>query len=659
MQQFDNQAPPINNSSKIRDSLILVLLLLILPPLIYFPGIDGPFLLDDLPNFVQNKAVHISELSLNSIQKAANSLISSILGRPVAAVSFAINYYLAGGADNPYGFKLFNIVVHTINGLLVFWFVKLVFTRLHTHPNQPLKELSTHRATILLAGLCALLWVCHPIQLTSVLYVVQRMTSMAALFMLLAMICYMKARTTQQPRKRWFWFITIPLWGLLAVYSKESGFLLPLYLIVLELTLFPDAFPWKHWLKLKQYHRWLILFGTGLFCIFFIVAAVHYSLPAYVPRDFTIMERVLTEARALMFYIGQIFIPRLSSFGLYHDDFITSQSLLQPWTTLPAIFSIIALLLLALITLRSQPLFSLGLLWFFASHALESTVYPFEMIFEHRNYLASLGLVFIIIQSMIWLQTLYRDKRIWFLSPVLILAFATSTAIRSYQWQDLPTLLQAHVENHPESPRAWGHLSNVYASENNYPKSIASLRRAILLDPQEPGYLVHLYMHMERLGLPLSEIEQRKTIEAIKKYPHASMLVLAFHKINKCINSPCKGLQNIFETWLRAALETTDSPRYYYYLGNTLAAQGKLDEGLKYINISIRQAPNHISPYTGKIDILLKQGKTNEAKNTYHTLQAISKKLHGTLIDKVLETGKRISRFEMNSLQQLPSQRTL
>ncbi len=636
----------MNNPGKTRVSLILLLLLLILPPLIYFPGINGPFLLDDLPNFVQNKAVHVSDLSLTTLQEAANSLISSILGRPVAAISFAFNYYLADGADNPYGFKLFNIVIHTINGLLVFWFARLVFIRLQTHPARPLKELSAHSAATLLAGFCALLWVCHPIQLTSVLYVVQRMTSMAALFMLLAMISYLKARTAQQLRRRWIWFATIPFWGLLAIYSKESGFLLPLYLLLLELTLFPDTFPWKHWPRLKQRSRWFILLGTGLLAVLFITAAVRYSLPAYAPRDFTLMERVLTEARVLVFYIGQILVPRLSSFGLYHDDFLISHSLLQPWSTLPAIFFITALLLLALITLRRQPLLSLGLLWFFASHALESTVYPFELIFEHRNYLASLGMMFIIIQGILWLHSQYKDKRIWLLMPALVIILATNTAIRSYQWQDLRTLLYTHVENHPESPRAWGHLSNVYASNNNYTKSIASLRRAILLDPREPGYLVHLYMHMERLGLPLSEIEQNKTIEAIKKYPHASMLLLAFHKINKCIDSSCKGLQNIFETWLRAALETTDSPRYHYYLGNTLAAQGKFDEGLKYINFSIRQAPNHLSPYIGKIDILIKQGKTNEAKKTYKTLEVVSRKLHGILTAKVLETGKRISEFE-------------
>ena len=638
----------MNKPREMRVSLILLLLLLILPPLIYFPGINGPFLLDDFPNLVLNKAVHVHDLSLASMREAANSLMAGILGRPVAAISFAFNYYLAGGTGDTFGFKLFNIVVHTINGLLVFWLARLVFLRLQAHPAQPLRGFSSSPVT-LLAGLCALLWVCHPIQLTSVLYVVQRMTSLAALFMLLAMAGYLKARTAQLPHMRWIWLATVPFWGLLALLSKESGFLLPLYLLVLELVLFPDSSPWKHWAGLKQHTRWLILTGTGLLSVLFVIAAVRYSLPDYGTRDFTMMERILTEARALIFYIGQILIPRLSSFGLYHDDFLISQTFLQPWTTLPAVVLIIALLLLALITLRRQPLLSLGLLWFFTSHALESTVYPFELIYEHRNYLASLGMMFIIVQCLLWLHALYSDKRIWLLTPALVLVFAGSTAIRSYQWQDLASLLFAHVENHPESPRAWAHLSNVYVKNNNYKEAAASLRRAILLNPREPGYFIYLYMHMQQLGLPLSKVDNDSIIAAIYNNPHSTMLTSVFHKINQCIDSSCKDLQNISEIWLRTALDAVDSPRFRYYLGNNLAAQGKLDEGMEYINLSISQSPNHLSPYIGKINILIKQGKIGEAETTYNDLKTVSIKLYGVLTDKVLETGKRISKFKPNS----------
>ncbi len=645
---------PTDNPVSLRSCLIPLILLLLLPILIYSPGLHGPFILDDSYNILQNKAVHVQNLSFAALHGAATSLISGILGRPLAAISFAFNYYLSHDANNPYGFKLFNVVIHTLNGLLIFWFVRLLFLRLLAHPAQPLKAFTRHSSITLLAGLTALLWVCHPIQLTSVLYVVQRMTSMAALFMLLALIAYLKARTAQQTRIRWLWLATIPLWSVLALLSKETGFLLPLYILVLELVLFPEASPWKYWPRLKRQVRWLILLGACMLAILLITAAVRYSLPAYAPRDFTMMERLLTEARALVFYIGQILVPRLSSFGLYHDDFGISHTLLQPWATLPAVLSIAALLLLALFTLRRQPLLSLGLLWFFTSHALESTVYPFELVYEHRNYLASLGILFIIIQALLWLDAQYRDKRIWLLMPILVFVFAISTTIRSYEWRSLPSLLITHVENHPESPRSWANLSNVYVKNNNYEEAIASLDRAILLDPREPGYYIYLYMDITHLGLPLPEIEKNRIIEAISNNPQTTMLTSVFDKMNRCIDSSCKDLQNISEIWLRAALSATDSPRFRYYLGNNLAAQGKLKKGLAYIDLSIKQAPNHLSPYIGRIDVLLKQGKIEEAKKTYNRLNSMSIKLFGVLTDKVLETGKRVSEFKPQSFRHPP-----
>ncbi len=631
--------------------LVLLLLLLLLPALIYSPGLHGPFLLDDYSNFIQNDGIHIhaQDLSFSTLHQAANSLSSGILGRPVAAISFAFNYYLADGANNPYGFKLFNVAIHIINGLLIFWFVRLLFLRLQAHPAQPLKEFTRHSSITLLAGLVALLWVCHPIQLTSVLYIVQRMTSMAALFMLLTLIAYLKARTAQQTRIRWIWLTTIPFWSVLALLSKETGFLLPLYILVLELVLFPKAFPWKCWPGLKQSLRWLILIAASLLATLLITTAVRYSLPAYAPRDFTLAERLLTEARVLIFYLGQILVPRLSSFGIYHDDFAISHTLLQPWTTLPAILSIAALLLLALLTLRRQPLLSLGLLWFFASHALESTVYPFELVYEHRNYLASLGIILIIIQLLLWLYTQYKDKRIWLLIPALILIFAISTTIRSYQWRDLPSFLVAHVENHPESPRAWAALSNVYVRNGNYIEAIASLERASLLNPQEPGYPIKIYMNMKLTNIrpPISLLE--KIDNSIRRNPKSILLSNLFHKMNQCIDSSCKEIQPIMEKWNRVVLETANLAQYRYFLGSNLAVQGRFREALQQLDMSIKLSPVHISPYISKIEVYLAQGKVDEAKRSYSILKTVSVKLFGVLTSKVLETGKRISEFKPRS----------
>ncbi|NOZ38384.1 MAG: hypothetical protein GXP11_10050, partial [Gammaproteobacteria bacterium] len=281
------------------------LLIVLASFLVYYPGLNGPFIFDDFDNIVNNKNVHIQQLSLDTIQKAAGSLTSGVFGRPIAALSFAFNYYLTNGADNPFGFKLFNILIHSINGILVLWLTMLIFTQLQKHPSQPLKYFSNKQYLIALAGGAALLWVVHPIQLTSVLYIVQRMTSLAAMFMLLALICYLHGRTALlngQRRKGVFWLTGLPVFGLAAVFCKETGGLLPLYVALLELVLFSNSSPWNRWLSLSKQARLGIMAGAGVVIIFFAIAAILYSIPTYSSRNFSLVERLLTEARVLVFY---------------------------------------------------------------------------------------------------------------------------------------------------------------------------------------------------------------------------------------------------------------------------------------------------------------------------------------------------------------------
>ena len=60
---------------------------------------------------------------------------------------------------------------------------------------------------------------------------------------------------------------------------------------------------------------------------------------------------------------------------------------------LPGAVITTALLATALALRNRLPFFSLGVLWFFAAHFLTSNVVPFELVFEHRNYFAALGIL--------------------------------------------------------------------------------------------------------------------------------------------------------------------------------------------------------------------------------------------------------------------------
>ncbi len=637
---------------------LLLAFLIFLPLLIYYPGINGPFILDDIPSLVLNKNIHINQPSLEKIRQAANSNDSGILGRPIPAMSFALNYYFSqSGMESSYGFKLFNIIIHTINGLMVLWFVRLILIRINQiNPGYSFNHSSTRSLTLLASGI-ALYWLVQPIQLTSVLYVVQRMTSMSAFFILFTLISFIQARNAiiaQKKPESIVWAALIPTGFLLSLLSKETGLLIPIYIIILELSLYSGTSPWSNWKKINPKTRVAILALTGLFAASMLTMVVIYSLPGYQMRNFSLFERLLTESRILVFYIGQILLPSPHSFGIHHDDFQLSHSLLQPATTLVSIIFIATLIFLAFLKRRKQPLLSLGIIWFFSSHLIESTVFPLDLVFEHRNYLASLGVILVIIHILLWIHQKYQLRRIWLLLPVFIALLSSITAVRSHQWRNIQSLLEAQVLNHPASARSWSDLSTIQTAQNMPEAALFSATRAALLNPHEPGYFAKVYLQTMSSGTPIPDFLEKKITKAITKKPDSIIFTNILVKMNECIDSSCKDLQSISEAWLRTALKATDSARFHYYLGNNLASQGRLDEGLEYINLSIKQDPNHLSPYIRKIDVLLKQGKIDESKKTYNTLESVSRRLYKTLTNKVLETGKRISKFELQSSRQRP-----
>lgn len=91
--------------------------------LVYSPGFNSPFIGDDVPNIVDNRGIAIENLSADSLPSAARSNTSSPLGRPVPALSFALNYWFSGQKLEPAHFKATNLAIHLLNGVLLYSWV--------------------------------------------------------------------------------------------------------------------------------------------------------------------------------------------------------------------------------------------------------------------------------------------------------------------------------------------------------------------------------------------------------------------------------------------------------------------------------------------------------------------------------------------------------
>ena len=434
---------------------------LLVTVLVYLPGLGGPFVFDDSVNIVDNPAVQLDSLAPAALGDLVASGGAGPLGRPVAMLSFGANHYLFG--PGPYSYKLLNLIIHLINGLLVYRVCRLLLQSL------PGRATDATRLTTWTAAAVAAAWLLHPLNLSAVLYVVQRMTSLSALFSLLALAWFLEGRRLQLQAGEhgatgWRYImaslgIAVPL----AAFSKENGLLVPGLMAVIELTLLQlGAERPVDRQRLKLLYG--LLLGVPALATVGVLLVEPGFLIDYSNRSFTLSERLLTEARVLWSYVQWVLLPVPGALSFYHDDVLLSSSLLDPPVTLLALSAWLVVAGFALFG-RRWPLWRCGVLFFLAAHSMESGPIALELVFEHRNYLPMLGLLLPLGDSLSrGLAGLGgRDWRV----PVLALALgllALSTATRAVSWRSLEDLSTANYLSNPASARANYDMARVYAT---------------------------------------------------------------------------------------------------------------------------------------------------------------------------------------------------
>lgn len=431
---------------------LLPLLLIIGTCLVYWPGLGGGFLFDDYANIVTNPRIQMETLDGESLARAARGYEPGAYGRPIATVSFAIDHYFGG--KNPLAYKISSLAVHLLNALLVFWLLRRLLALPRAQGPAPWHPW----AAMAIAGF----WAIHPLQVSTVLYVVQRMETLVTLFMLLGLMAYLRGRTSQmQGRTGWPWLVLAAAYGALGLGAKESAVLLPLYTLALELTLlrFDAATP-----RSTRLLKWVYGVGAAVgLALFFGWVVPRYATPeSFDGRGFTMDERLLSQLRILPMYLGQMLLPLPGSLTFYYDDFAKSTGLFSPWTTAAGGLVLLALLGSAWRLRHRLPLYALGVLWFFAAHALTSNVLNLELVFEHRNYFALLG--FLLAAAELVRRIPMQDgpaMKVFGVAAVLVL-FGVLGTIRSATWGNPLLLASDLVAKNPTSPRASNDLATIY-----------------------------------------------------------------------------------------------------------------------------------------------------------------------------------------------------
>jgi len=336
---------------------------------------------------------------------------------------------------------------------------------------------------------------------STVLYIVQRMAQLATLFVLAGLLCYVVGRQQLVSRRGLgigLMLLCFVLFWPLATLSKQNGALLPLLALIVEFCFFERP---KSAADRRLIHGLLVVL-VALPAVAAMIVLVVYPDGlggTYQVRDFSTYERLITEARVLFDYtFNLLMLPGGSPLGLFHDDFVVSRALLDPPSTIVAIAGWGVLVVTAW-WLRGGRWAAImfGPVFFLAAHLLESTVFPLELYFEHRNYLPSLGLFLSLGVATGVLSQRTRLKKSFIAVVVLIpLANSVVTAARVVNWQSYETLLFASAQTHPASARVHTGLASIYISRRDLDKAFQHLDRADALYGARQRYATALH----RLG---------------------------------------------------------------------------------------------------------------------------------------------------------------
>ena len=387
-------------------------------------------------------------------------------------LSFAINHLLSDGF-NAFELKFTNLLIHLLCGVIVFLITK------------ELLKISIDKDKANFAAVVVVsLWLLSPLNTHLNFYVVQRMTQLSCFFILLGIFTYIKARLTMTST-RWkaALFMVCALCWPLSFFAKETGILLPAYLLVIE-TYFISPLHKTKYLRLAT--AVMVLFGLAAS-----VAAVTFNVFDYSNRPFTVYERIYTQPSVIVDYLRELILPTRADVGVFQDDYGVQNT----FKTLSFFSSATIITLLIIIStigpLRTslRPVWG-GLMLFFIAHSIESTIVPLEMYFQHRNYFPSVGLYIALVGGA------FALFKIAFLRSIMILLGCISFVLSVYfssqaaaAWASYPQFVANAYTHHPTSTRASSAMVELLTQSGQFDAALRINEMATAANPNNNLFL--------------------------------------------------------------------------------------------------------------------------------------------------------------------------
>lgn len=470
----------MDKTDRIIQKILFILILCCLGIIIYSNTLRSPFQFDDWGYIDMNYVIRsVKTVNISNMPKL---LWQNLQGhwhyqkRLVAFYSFALNYYFH--QDDVIGYHCVNILIHILNSLLVWWFISLILSSYLIAQNKNQEE-GVVRYKESISFLIGLLFLVHPIQTQAVTYISQRFTSLATFFYLLSLCLYIKGRLDFSYLQKRVWticfFLGVAISGVLGMFTKEIVFTLPFCIFLIELYFFKGE-------------RGKLFWGcmVGVFMFALLIPVFYLSRSSQLQRIF--LQYVgdgldsggylLTQFRVIVTYIRLLFLP----IGQNLDyDFPVSQSLFELPTLLSFIF-LLAIVVAALKIFHKYVFISFGILWFFLTLSVESSIIPIKhVIAEHRLYLPSVG--FCLVLCIGFYHVVKDFKKVIIILSVVVLTFSYMTFQRNKIWRTEVAMWEDVIKKSPNKANPNLNLGRAYYFEGKYELALTYFNKALKIDP--------------------------------------------------------------------------------------------------------------------------------------------------------------------------------
>jgi len=527
----------------------------------YHNSFSAPFVLDDPISIVSNASIRHFGTALHPPPDG-----STVTGRPVLNLSFAINYALGGIGVR--GYHAVNLLIHILAGLALFGIVR--------------RTLMPFRGdAIFIAWLAALFWTVHPLQTESVTYVVQRAESLMGLFFLLTLYCFVRGAEGSgvrkqgsevrddsipgfRPRGSGCWFSASVLCCLLGMGTKEVMVSAPVMVLLYDRTFVGGSFR-ESWRRRRIYY--LALAATWLPLAWLVAASHSRNNTAGPGVAVPWRQYALTQFPALAGYLELAVWPQRQIFD-YGAQWVQSVPAI-----LPAAAVVLALGAGSLVALWRRPVWGFFGFWFFAILAPSSTMPSVrQTVAEHRMYLALAPLAV----AGAWLLSKLGRAGRWG-GAGLAIGLAWLTVLRNEDYRSNLALWTDTVAKAPGNAFAQNNLGLALFDHDQPREAETHYRAALGLNPD-------LSEAHNNLGVVLT-LDQRLS-DAIAEYEKALQLKPGYAEAHN-------------------------------NLGFALAGVGRLPEAVAQLNEALRLKPDYADAHDGLGVALTKMGRFADAAGEF------------------------------------------